>query len=468
MVRAGPSAAVLWLPFWGLGLVLLAGCQSESGSGKAAGAGASGAASVGGSPSGGQGGTSPVPMGGNDSMAGSGGGSAGAAGSAVAGSGGSGGGVLEPWVPKFESKSLSSEFLGEGAAIGDIDGDGKVDMWAGPRWYKGPGFELGGNLYTDEVFPITEYSKNFLSFLDDLDGDQDLDAIAYGFPGEDVRWYENPGPQGLAANWAVHPMLETGVGNESPTFVNLVGDSERELVFMTDNRLGYAVRGATPTSAWTFKAIGPDLGMGRYTHGLGVGDLNGDGLNDVVERSGAWLQVAAQAGQDPSWQRHEIDFAPGGTGGAQMLIYDVDGDDDADVVTSLTAHGYGLSWFEQTTSGAELSFVAHEILPSQAAAGNFSQLHALALADLNGDGLGDVITGKRYYAHTPPTDPGGTDPAVLFWFELTRDGGVKFTPHQIHDDSGVGTFFEAGDLNGDAKPDLAITSKKGTFLHLQQ
>ena len=399
-------------------------------------------------------------------MAGS-GGSAGSASGGGSGGATGGGAPVEPWVPSFQTLTLSSEFMAEGAAIGDVNGDGNPDVWAGPRWYAGPDFELGGNVYADAVFPITEYSAHFLSFLDDLDGDDDLDGIAYGFPGEDVRWYENPGQAGLASTWAVHPMVATGVGNESPSYVDLVGDAQRELVFMTGGALGYAVPGPSATAAWTFKAISPDLGMDRYTHGLGVGDLNGDGLRDVVERGGVWLQQAAQVGQDPEWQRHEVDFALGGGGGAQMLIDDVDGDGDADVVTSLAAHGYGLSWFEQTTSGAELTFSAHEILPSQAAADNFSQLHALVQADLNGDGLLDVITGKRFYAHAPPTDPGGTDPAVLFWFELSRAGGVSFVPHQIHADSGVGTYFEAGDLNGDGKPDLAITNKKGTFLHVQ-
>jgi hypothetical protein len=135
------------------------------------------------------------------------------------------------------------------------------------------------------------------------------------------------------------------------------------------------------------------------------------------------------------------------------------------VVTSLNAHGYGLAWFEQSEDG---SFVAHEILPDEASDVSFSQLHAVAVADLNGDGLLDVITGKRYYAHAPPQDPGGTDPAVLYWFELSRDGGeASFEPHLIHDDSGVGCVFAARDVNADGRPDIFVSNKKGAFVHVQ-
>lgn len=443
-----------------LGVALSLGCDGKSPATVASGGEASGSAGVAGGGPTSQGGSASggVPTAGGAGEPSS----SGSGGSATAG-GGVGGTAAQPWTPKLETRALSTEFMAEGAAIGDIDGDGAVDVWAGPRWYAGPDFALGGNVFADAVFPLTEYSTHFLAFLDDLDGDQDLDGVMYGFPGEDVRWYENPGPAELDSSWPVHPMVATGVGNESPAYVDLVGDERRELVFMTGGRLGYATPGATPTSAWSFIPIGPDLGMDRYTHGLGVGDLNGDDLPDVVERTGVWLQQPGQM-----WQRHQVDFAQGARGGAQMLIDDVDGDGDADVVTSLDAHGYGLSWFEQTTSGAELTFSAHEILPAGASVDNFSQLHALVQVDLNGDGLLDFVTGKRFYAHAPPTDPGGTDPAVLVWFELSRAGGVKFTPHPIHADSGVGTSFEAGDLNADGKPDLAITNKKGTFLHVQE
>jgi len=99
-----------------------------------------------------------------------------------------------------------------------------------------------------------------------------------------------------------------------------------------------------------------------------------------------------------------------------------------------------------------------------------SQLHSLAVADVNGDGLTDLIAGKRYYAH-PSTnrDPGTDDPAIIAWFELSRGaGGAQFTEHVIHTDSGAGCNFVVRDLNGDGKVDVFTTNKRGTFLHLQE
>jgi hypothetical protein len=92
----------------------------------------------------------------------------------------------------------------------------------------------------------------------------------------------------------------------------------------------------------------------------------------------------------------------------------------------------------------------------------------MAAADLNGDGLLDVITGKRYFAH-PSTnpDPGTQDPAVIYWFELSRADGVQFTPHLIHDASGVGCNFTVLDVNADGRQDIFVSNKLGAFLHTQ-
>jgi hypothetical protein len=379
--------------------------------------------------------------------------------------------------------------------VGDIDGDGVVDLVAGPNWYKGPGFALGGTLMANPPsFTMDQYSTFFLTFVDDLDGDGHPDVIAIGDAGggngtgnPNAFWYQNPGPTNLANAWTKRPFIGGLVANESPAYVNLVGTGKKQLVFIfcqttatggtcPNGQLGYAQPGAAPTAEWAFQPIGGSFTT-TYVHGLGVGDVDGDGLADVVERTGWWRQVAAAGGGTPTWEQHTFDFGmgisgtrPSNWGGSEMYVYDVDGDGDADVVTALEAHGYGLSWFEHQGTGASITFVPHVILPATAGTGNFSQLHAMQLADVNGDGLLDIITGKRWYAH-PSTnpDPGTTDPPVIYWFELTRGaGGASFIPHLINDASGVGCNFAARDVTGDGKVDIFTTNKKGTFLHVRQ
>jgi hypothetical protein len=457
------------------GVITGSGGKTETG-GTGAGGSSAGTTASGGAKTG-SGGASTVTAGNGGATTGKGGSSNGGESAGSAGktaSAGAGGGA----AVTFDTKTLSMDHYAEGADVGDIDGDGKLDLVAGPIWYKGPDFAVGGKLLNPvPTFTRDQYSKFFLTFVDDLDGDQHPDVIGIGDAGgangsgtPNTYWYKNPGPGNLASVWTAYPLFSGLVANESPVYANLLGDARKELVFMTNKQLGYATPGASATDPWTFHAVSGSTFNTPYVHGLGVGDLNGDGLADIVERSGWWQQPAAGG---TTWTQHTVDFGVGLTGtrasnwgGAQMAVFDVDGDGDSDVVTALAAHQYGLSWFEQVDAD---HFTAHQILAPSATGMSFSQQHSLSVGDLNGDGLPDFVTGKRYYAH-PSTnaDPGSADPPVLYWFELVRGATTTFTPHLIHSDSGAGCNFAVRDVTGDGKLDIFATNKRGTFLHTQR
>jgi len=368
----------------------------------------------------------------------------------------------------FERRVLSREFFGEGATFGDFDRDGHQDIVSGPFWYRGPEYTERTALWEPKVFDPQGYSDSFFDFVRDFDGDGWLDVLVVGFPGADASWFENP--RGAAGPWKRHLAFPT-VDNESPWFTDLVGDAAPELVFHTGGKLGWAAPDATdPRAPWKFHALSEDRGYERFTHGLGVGDIDGDGRADVLTKEGWWRQPESLAG-DPRWEFYAFPFAE--RGGAQMLVLDVDGDGDSDVVSSLAAHDFGLSWFEQRRTGAAIDFVEHAILgdaPADNAHGVcFAELHALAACDVDGDGLLDIVTGKRFWSHGQRGDPEVGNPAVLYWFQLARGAnGVTWIPHRIDDDSGVGTQVVAGDVDGDGRADLVVGNKLGTHVFLQR
>ncbi|MDB6024576.1 MAG: Cysteine proteinase [Verrucomicrobiales bacterium] len=399
-------------------------------------------------------------------------------------------------VHSFKKLQLTDQFWSEGANIGDFNHDGKMDVVSGPYWYEAPDFKKKHEYYpatesfkkknadgTETTIPGFEgglgtnntYSKNFIAFSSDFNHDGWADILILGFPGEQSWWFENP--RHKEGHWLRHVALDV-TDNESPTFLDVTGDRKPEIICSSGGYMGYAEPDAkNPTNKFKFHRISENKNYHRFTHGLGVGDVNNDGRNDILERDG-WYEQPLSLGNDPVWKFHPAPFAPAPSmGSSQMYVYDVNADGYPDVITALAAHGYGLAWFEQKKEknpAGEVQFEKHIILNPDATANKdgitFSQLHAVDLVDIDGDGLKDIVTGKRFWAHGNHGDADPNGPAVLYWFQLVRnkDKSVDFVPHLIDDNSGIGTQVVAADINGDKLPDIIVGNKKGTFVHIHE
>lgn len=389
----------------------------------------------------------------------------------------------------FEKQVLTERFVAEGCALADFDRDGHLDLtagnsiWYGPEFTRRIDFTPPANnpegMTKTPYDPARGYSDYFLAFAHDFTGDGWPDILVYGLPGEAAVVYVNPAekrPAGDAANWQKHTIFDTADG-ESPDLVDVTGDGKPELLVHAGGQLGYAeINWSKPLERARFRPITPktpenDKKYFRYTHGSGAGDVNGDGRIDLVMKEGWFEQPAADAAS-PLWPFHPGPFGPAGArGGGQMYVYDVNGDGRSDVIASYDGHGFGLGWFEQRPDGG---FTEHRIMgatPADHPHGvAFSQVHALRLADFDGDGLLDILTGKRRWAHGIKGDPEPNAAPVLYWFRLVRDGkgSASYEPALIDDDSGVGTQVTAGDVTGDGKPDVAVANKRGVFIFRQQ
>jgi hypothetical protein len=387
----------------------------------------------------------------------------------------------------FKKIVLSDQYLCDGINAADLNRDGHVDIIAGPYWYAGPDFKTKREFYPMVPQPVDEKPSNSMfSFTHDFDGDGWLDILVLGrVLFHEAFWYKNPGKGAVDQGtlWKKH-LVSPRVFGESPQFFDIDGDGRPEILSISGQVAAdkvkqwgwYAPDWSAPEKPWRFVPITEKGDYNHYYHGEGVGDINGDGRLDLVLNEGWYEQPPKSAPAGTLWKKHPFVLSAD-RGGAQILVMDVNGDGKNDIITAKNAHGWGLSWFEQTrTAGGAITFTEHRLMGTREEEKKFgvafSQPHAVNIADLDGDGLKDIVTGKRRWAHGPTGDVEPMGTPVNYWFQLIRDksapGGARYVPHLIDDASALGTQVEAVDVNRDGAPDVLTASKLGAFVFLTQ
>ena len=374
---------------------------------------------------------------------------------------------------KWEIKLLTID-RNEGIDVADFNNDGKLDVAAGRNWYAAPDFVPRPLRLLEDW---NGYAESNGDFAFDVDGDGLTDVISGSFIPTEVNWYRNPGLEGLetGALWEKQLLVDTQESrNESQHLGDLDGDGVPEWVVNSWAK-------NVPMLAWKFgkeereftvkkgkkevtekrtvptlkRFIINDTGNG---HGSAFGDINGDGRLDILCGLG-WYEQPADGAFAQQWTFHaDWDIHSSNP----CVIVDVNQDGKNDIIWG-NAHNFGLYWWEQTGKDEDGKITWKDHLIDD----TFSQPHCLHMADLDGDGKDELVTGKRVYAHNGK-DPGGKMQPCLYYYTIDGKAG-KFTRHTINEGRvGSGLQIRTVDLNGDGRLDIAVAGKSGTYLLFNQ
>jgi len=350
----------------------------------------------------------------------------------------------------------------EGSAVADVDKDGCLDIIAGTHWFGGPDYvprPLRDIAETGNVY----YSSNG-DYPYDVDGDGWIDVISIGWFNPELCWYRNPGKKDLdrGKKWERRVLKETRGQNEMLALHDLDGDGVPEIFVNSWDKKG-------PVVAWKLTKTDDGsptveqivLGTEGNGHGFAFGDINGDGREDLLCEAGWYERPAGEPFAQP-WKLHKEAALPHPS--CPCLITDLNGDGRNDIIWG-KSHDFGLYWWEQGKPKSDGTTTWSEHLIDD----SWSQPHCLLWADLTGDDQPELITGKRVRAHCG-NDPGGKDPAVLFYYTWNREAG-EFTRHTIGapgDGIGTGMQIRVADLNADGRPDVATSGKTGTWVMINE
>jgi len=311
-----------------------------------------------------------------------------------------------------------------------------------------------------EIPFVEGFIDDLSNFAMDVNGDGYPDVIASSWFSKKLAWYENPRRHdGDHANdlWKEH-IIETGFNYELFLLVDIDGDGKAQEIlpnYGSSGEIAWLER-AKPFSEgkWIRHHVGAVPGKNGL-HGIGAGDVNGDGRPDIITAYG-WFEAPSDP-RSVNWKFHpEFVLIPPDGFASPIFVHDVNGDGKPDLIYG-AGHRFGLYWMENLGAG---KWKEHLIDDS------WSQAHPVTLVDLDKDGKLDIVTGKRYLADDG--NPGTFEPLGLYWYRWSAENG-HFIKHVIDYGSkaGGGIQIIAVDIDGDGDVDLVAPGKSGLFLFEQ-
>ena len=387
--------------------------------------------------------------------------------------------VPEQLSPNYRMLRLTPFYYSFASGAADFDRDGNMDIVSGPFIFLGPDFTKVREFYMAlTTNPSTSFSSNWLEFAGDFTGDGWPDVLLAST--SDTRLYVNP--KGEPRRWDSHLGVVPPAPNvsEVSAMKDIDADGKPDLVYASAGAVRWAKPDpANPTGPWLSTQVGE---AGTYAaHGIGAGDINGDGRVGHPER--LRMVGAAREGHDRDVDVPSSGLRPSERPRSARRRRDVrvrrqrrQAQRRRDVAAGARVRARVVR-AEARCRREDLVRAAHDLGRLRVEERRRRRLLAAAR-------LGLRRYDRRRHARLRhrqtvllaqrelPPIPIRTAHAVLYVYRTVRNkqapGGAEFVPELVHNQSGAGSQVLAVDLNKDGVMDLVTSGELGAFAFLGQ